>query len=307
MLFLRKLVFYCFLIFYAIACPLIILYAFGYIFEPRNLSHVVKTGDIHLSTAPPGASVYLNNKPLKEKTPALISQLLPGDYDIAIKTPEYSDYNINLSVEAGSATVRDNIILIPEKWEYKVCGTRNFSGMIPIEDTDFFIMQKHESSDRAELYNYKTDENCFLQEVQIPAQKKGTVLIVGVELERNSVKVLVWGKKCIGIIDLSKQEDDSNGKKTVTLDWIFASGKDIKKAVWVYNGSHALFLDDSSIYLIDVTSPDFRDPEFLFKIKEESNFFYSEDTGTAYYVDPRTESLMSVEIVSKAIKKTDKK
>ena len=307
MLFLRKLVFYCFLIFYAVACPLIILYAFGYIFEPRNLKNIIKTGDIHLSTAPPGASVYLNNKPLKQKTPALVSQLLPGHYDITIKAPKYNDYKINLSVKAGSATVRDNIILIPEEWEYKVCGTRNFSGMIPIEDTDFFIMQESTPSGRAELYNYKTDENCFIREIGPATYKTGAIVIIGATREKNSEKVLVWTKERIGIIDLSQQIDDSNDKKAFALEWIFSSGTDIKKAVWIYNGSHSLFLEGNSIYLLDVTSTDFREGAFLFEIKKGSDFFYSEDTGTAYYIDPKTESLMSVEIISKEIKKPDKK
>ena len=307
MLFLRKLVFYCFLIFYAIACPLIILYAFGYIFEPRSLKSIVKTGDIHLSTAPPGASVYLNNKPLKQKTPALISELLPGHYDITIKAPKYDDYKINLSVKAGSATVRDNIILIPEKWEYKVCGTRNFSGMIPVEGTDFFIMQESSPSGRTEIYNYKTDENCFIREIGSATYEPGAALVTGATCEKNSTKVLIWTKERIGIIDLSKQIDDSSGKKTFALEWIFSSGTDIKKAVWAYNGSHSLFLDGNTIYLLDITASDFRESAFLFEIKEGSNFFYSEDTGTAYYIDPKTESLMSVEVISKEIKKPDKK
>ena len=62
MLILRKIVFYIFALFYIVFCPLVVLYAFGYIFKPQSEEVVVKTGIIYLSTAPAGASIYVNGE-----------------------------------------------------------------------------------------------------------------------------------------------------------------------------------------------------------------------------------------------------
>ena len=63
MILLRKILFYICIVLYLIFCPMIILYALGYSFKPQSSQGgIVKTGIIFLSTTPPGADVFLNNR-----------------------------------------------------------------------------------------------------------------------------------------------------------------------------------------------------------------------------------------------------
>jgi len=265
---------------------------------------MVKTGDIHLATAPSGASVYLDGKILNEKTPALLSSLLPGTYNIAIKAAGYKDCKMSLAVKAGSATVRDDVILIPEKWEEKALNVANFSNMIPVKGTSFFVMRKSDPHEPAVIYDYKNDETFFIREKGASAHKTENVFIKGIEPEGNSSNILLWSKERIGTMDLSEEIQDEAGKKAFALNWIFSSGKNIQKAFWAYNASHVIFLDENALYLLDVDASDFTGAKYLFDIKKDSGFFYSEEEGAVYYVGPKAESLVSTVVVGKKIEES---
>lgn len=68
MLLLRKIVFYILSAIYIVLCPLIILYAFGYIFTPDTERNITKTGVVYVATSPPGATVYVNKEIFPNKT-----------------------------------------------------------------------------------------------------------------------------------------------------------------------------------------------------------------------------------------------
>ena len=86
---LRKILFYLFVAFYLVLCPLIILYALGYIFTPQVEEGFAKTGLMHFETLPTGASISIANKPYDEKTPATIRNLLAGVYYVKISRTGY--------------------------------------------------------------------------------------------------------------------------------------------------------------------------------------------------------------------------
>ncbi|MDD5633797.1 MAG: PEGA domain-containing protein [Candidatus Omnitrophica bacterium] len=115
MLFLRKIFFYIFLIIYLIVCPLIILYAFGFIFKPGGTTKVTQTGLIYLATAPTGADVYLDRKQYDRKTPTIITGLLPGKYKIILHARGYRPWTHSIEVKVGKAAVLDKILLVPLK------------------------------------------------------------------------------------------------------------------------------------------------------------------------------------------------
>ena len=89
MQFLRKIFFYFFAAIYIVVCPLVILYAVGYLYRPGTEGGVVETGLISLTTVPAGASIYINESLCAEKTPALIRELLPDDYAIRLELNSY--------------------------------------------------------------------------------------------------------------------------------------------------------------------------------------------------------------------------
>ena len=80
------------------------------------------TGDISLATLPPGASIYVNGRLSENVTPFVLSELLPGNYNIRLELKKHQAWHATLPVKAGEATVMEKIILLPEepywlKWD----------------------------------------------------------------------------------------------------------------------------------------------------------------------------------------------
>ncbi|MBU1084396.1 MAG: PEGA domain-containing protein [Candidatus Omnitrophota bacterium] len=142
MLSLRKIIFYIFAAIYVFLCPVLILYAFGYLYKPGPFGGIVKTGLISLSTAPNSASVYINGRKYTDKTPTVIRELLPGDYAVKIKLNGYRDWEHAVKVEEEKAVVFKNILLLPEVWKQEISVPGKFTKMIVLPGTDLMILSE---------------------------------------------------------------------------------------------------------------------------------------------------------------------
>ncbi|MBL7073432.1 MAG: PEGA domain-containing protein [Candidatus Omnitrophica bacterium] len=139
---LRKILFYIFTAIYIVFCPLVILYAMGYIYRPGMEKGVVKTGLIAVASSPSHAEVYMNKSRYSQLSPAVINELLPGEYSIQLELEGYQKWDETVPVVAEKATVLDRIILIPLKWTSKVFLPEKVKGIIPFPGSDFFLIQK---------------------------------------------------------------------------------------------------------------------------------------------------------------------
>lgn len=158
MLVLRKALFYIFLGIYFICCPLTVLYALGYIVKPGSELGLVKTGIIYLSTAPPGASVYLENRHFTKKTPAVLSGLLPGRYSVRIRLKNHQSWTQTVPVEAERATVLERILLLPAGLKSTTVHPGPFKRLIPIEGHHFFLVVKGDRLGGLFLYDWKQEK-----------------------------------------------------------------------------------------------------------------------------------------------------
>lgn len=110
---LRRFFFYLFLAVYLVAAPVAILYALGYMWAPGSERGLVKSGLIALSSTPDDAAIFLGASRYTRRTPALIRDLLPGDYTLRLSHPGHDDLALNVRVEPERATVLDRIVLLP--------------------------------------------------------------------------------------------------------------------------------------------------------------------------------------------------
>ncbi|MGB2878802.1 MAG: PEGA domain-containing protein [Candidatus Omnitrophota bacterium] len=138
----RKIFFYIFAVIYLVLCPLVILYAFGFVFRPGMQEGMVKTGIIYVATAPSGATIYMNNTRFTKTAPAVIWELLPGNYSIKVDLKDYLIWEETVPVEAEKATVLDNILLLPREWESETLLTEEYQEMVPIPGTSLLILKK---------------------------------------------------------------------------------------------------------------------------------------------------------------------
>lgn len=139
MLLFRKLLFFIFTAAYIIACPLLILYSLGYVYNPVS-QELVRTGIVSLSTLPRGAYVFLEKSRFAHRTSADIKELLPGNYTITLKKKGYKPWTHLLSVEAGKAVAFENILLVPNKWPVKNIVERSCKALFPLENKQHLFL-----------------------------------------------------------------------------------------------------------------------------------------------------------------------
>ncbi|OGX04799.1 MAG: hypothetical protein A3G87_08620 [Omnitrophica bacterium RIFCSPLOWO2_12_FULL_50_11] len=157
MLLFRRIVFYLFLTVFLIGAPLIVFYALGYIYKPGEEKGIVKTGVVYLSSAPPGATIYVGKRRYYEKTPATIRELLAGEYPIKLVLKDYIPWIQSVSVEQGKATVLDKILLRPRKKNMTRLTERRYQRLIPIALTEYLLLERGTALGQMEVYSWEKD------------------------------------------------------------------------------------------------------------------------------------------------------
>ncbi|MDZ4241849.1 MAG: PEGA domain-containing protein, partial [Candidatus Omnitrophota bacterium] len=142
MMLLRRILFILFCLAYVIFCPLIILNTLGIVISPQHRQNIVKTGLVYLSTLPPGARVYLSRYRYPQKTPTMIRNLPPGQYSLKVELKNYRPWQKIVSVEKEKATVLENIILIPERWDARLLDLRAFETLLPVANGSLFLIRQ---------------------------------------------------------------------------------------------------------------------------------------------------------------------
>lgn len=151
----RKIFFYLFVAIYLIFCPLTILYALGYLFRPGAQRGIVRTGLVYLSTAPPGASVYVGHRRFTGRTPTILRDLLPGDYDITLALKGRKLWSQRVPVEAEKATVLERVLLPPEAWRREVLWPKAFTQLVPLEGTRYLLLAAGPLLEDEFVYDWK--------------------------------------------------------------------------------------------------------------------------------------------------------
>ncbi|MDP3704018.1 MAG: PEGA domain-containing protein, partial [Candidatus Omnitrophota bacterium] len=136
----RRIVFWIFVGLYFTICPLTVLYALGYWFQPGSVGGLVKTGLISLATEPSGASVYLGNRRYTQKTPTVLRDLLPGDYPVKLVLKDRQPWTRTVSVEAEKATVLERVLLLPRALAPRTLLAGPFERLIPVHRTPLLLL-----------------------------------------------------------------------------------------------------------------------------------------------------------------------
>lgn len=137
----RKIIFYLFLAIYCILCPILIMYSFGYILNPVN-KEIAQTGLVHIETIPAGADIFLERSHYKYKTPASITNLVPGQYQITIKLKGHRLWTHEVLVEEGQSSAFNNVLLLPEKLDPEVViSGSDYENLIVLSKSFSFILK----------------------------------------------------------------------------------------------------------------------------------------------------------------------
>lgn len=113
----RRIIFYFLVVLFLIIGIATILYAEGWRLTLPKLK-IEKVGALYLDISPNNASVFINGekekyKPSLFQNGILISDLLPGIYELKISAPDYKDFSQALTVASSMVTKMENLVLVP--------------------------------------------------------------------------------------------------------------------------------------------------------------------------------------------------
>jgi len=86
--------------------------ALGYSWGARHPQKLIKTGVISFSTMPENATLYLNRKKISQKTPAVLMNLLPGEYTLRAELEGHAAWQGRIQVEAEKAASIEKVVLV---------------------------------------------------------------------------------------------------------------------------------------------------------------------------------------------------
>jgi hypothetical protein len=99
----RRAVFFLFLGLFLLAAPAVVLYTAGYRFNLQRMT-LVKTGILAVSSEPKGATIFLDNNETRQKTNAVLKNIMPGEHTVRLSKDGYFPWEKKLTVEESETT-----------------------------------------------------------------------------------------------------------------------------------------------------------------------------------------------------------
>ncbi len=293
-------------LFFILATPATLLYAWGYSFDWQTKKPVL-TGGLYLKSIPKKAEVYINDKPQKETTPTFIKRLLPKEYQIRVTKQGYHSWQKTLKVESKIVTESKNILLIPLSPEIETVSqdlALNFSleDFIQEESTNIFYIQK------PSYILYKTDQdNSFQEQISLtplPSNHQYEIFSSANEQivvldKKNQLYLFNQGTKNFELISQNVQslQFSYNNKRllyfTPSEIWIYhleRSGKiadnkelitrlsqKIKQAIWHKTNEHIIFSVGENIKIIELDNRSDRNIVNLIKLEVKKMAYGQKD------------------------------
>ncbi len=138
------------------------------------------------------------------------------------------------------------------------------------------------------------DGSVFANKLPYEFVSAGTI---GTEFDKNTLRLLVWKKDKIGVIDFSVEViGKTDFEKGPSITWLY-EGKNIKDAFWAYQASHVIFVDGGELIVMEILEGGKVIVSNTTDKEDISHLLYSEDEGTAYFIESRAEGLSSVNVV----------
>lgn len=222
MQFFRRIVFYLFAAIYIIICPLLLLYAYGYIYKPGTEQGLLTTGLIYVATAPTGSEIYVNDKKYASNTPTAIMELLPGEYSIKLELDGYKPWSQTVPVEKEKATVLDKLLLVPLERKVTEVANGSITEIIPVGKSGFLITRSGSTLGEMKVYGYRDEKTWTLlpeessfkdaEFVSLFSEEESSYVLIRASVEKTGkffwIKLAEGGNTVKDISDLFLKEPD---------------------------------------------------------------------------------------------------
>lgn len=148
---------------------------------------------------------------------------------------------------------------------------------------------------------YSTRDIFFMTENGALLSNRYPCLIIdhdcqGILFSPETKRLLVWTKNRIGTIDLL--HDDANKESNhLSVEWLYDKGKRIEQLFVVNRGSHALFLDQGKVSLLEIGVKDNPLSQEILRVRKNSQIYYSDSIGRLFYLGEAGEHLASITLL----------
>lgn len=110
----RWMIYLAFLAAFFVTAPIIVLFTAGYRYSPERHGFV-RSGLLSVTSVPKDARVVVDGKAVRETTPVLIDDLLPGEHAIEIQKDGYATWRKTLRIEESETTFVQRATLFLEE------------------------------------------------------------------------------------------------------------------------------------------------------------------------------------------------
>lgn len=264
---------------FLIGLPFILSFALGYKFDSKTLKFT-RTGLIFIKTQPQGADIYLNEKLLSEKTPATLSELLPGTYNIRVESAKYYPWSGEVEVAPRKAVLLDRIILFPVRQNIKQISEQRFDYFWADEEKDaiYYIDYPGHS-----IYISNLDGKHCRKAADFTVIKP---LPVKWENSYDRKKIIYFNRHQIGLVDLEIQKDKFSQDAFFILNYPAGSIRDI---FWYHDSYHFIVVSDRKIEILEA-KPKTKPVELVTLSKRNAPVFYSSRDNAVYFMDSQRAS-----------------
>ncbi|MDD5347516.1 MAG: PEGA domain-containing protein [Candidatus Omnitrophica bacterium] len=236
----RTVLFYVSVLIFFAGLPVILSSALGYRFDRRNFTFT-KTGLISIKTTPGGARVYLNERPVSEKTPCTIPELMPGTYRIETALDGYYPYASDVQVSANKVTKLEKIILFPLRPEVDQLNKERLAAYW-IDQTRGLIFYADPETNtvyKADLWNERFERFTAYMPLKVPPKRW--------EVSPDRKKLMYFNSRQIGIAEVRPPESWS-GPAQFVLDY---PGGAIQEVFWHSDSYYLVVVSDRRIDMLE--------------------------------------------------------
>lgn len=265
----RSFLFYLSVFLFFAGLPFILAFALGYKFNKHSLKFV-KTGLIFVKTQPAGAKIYLNGKPVAEKTPASMQELIPGTYKVTLELPQHYPWRAEVEVEAGKVSRVDKVILFPVRPNLQQLNQEKFSFFrVDIEKKLIYYLDQ----DKKVVYRSNLDADSFEDVASLPDK---FIQINGWEVSGDKRKFFIFNQHQISVVFFDNQADY---EYPVFLEY---PQDKIINVFWHSDSYHLVVLTDKHVQVIEsrqgavpinLVELNKGGPEAFYDVKEDVLYF----------------------------------
>jgi len=269
----RAFLFYLSALVFIIGLPFILSFALGYKFDRRTFKFT-KTGLIVLKTQPSGADIYLDKKLLNIKTPATITEVLPGRYQLNLELEKHYPWFNEVDVEAGKVTRLEKVILFPLRPNIKQLNKERLSFFWVDEDKDsiYYIDPEDKNIYKSDLEGGRSEQVSSFIEIA-PAAVKW-------KLSPDREKLLYFNIHQIGITYLQPQNKLSEETPFILN---YSDGR-IIDVFWHSDSYHIILVSNRGIEVLEAR-PQAKNLTLVNLNKRNTSCLYDIHTDTLYFLD----------------------